>query len=189
MDRLRAVTPARRRCGVVKHVVADFAIEPEPPEGAPSPEVLTWVEQVSWQVAIGEAWAMDEWRRVRDRLRRDELVAPTAPEYLVTMIRGVAPVWDELDRDEGLTQDEVWRLFDPEEAVLIALNGNEMYQPDGGWWSLNIARLATLGRLDAARVRSCAETAVMVNPWPAKNRFYKRVLRFMDEARTDLFSA
>jgi len=142
---------------------------------------------VCWRVATGDAWILDEWRRVRQRQREDQVPGPSTPEYLITMIRGASPIWVELEDDPLLLEDEVWRLFEPEEAVLIALNGTEMYEPEGGWWSLNIARMATLGQLDADRVRVGAEWAIANSARPSKNRAYKRILTFMDQGRRNLW--
>lgn len=160
---------------------------PEPPLEASDDEVRDWAAQASWDAATGYTWMLDEWERIRGRLLRQRVRGPDTPEYLVTMAKGVAPVWDALDQDRALLDDEVWRLFEPEEAVLRALNAVEHYPPDSGWWSVNLAVLGNRHQLDAARLRDEAVWAKAECPWPSKARFYGRIIRYLDEGRTDLW--
>jgi hypothetical protein len=187
LDELRASTAARRRCGLPRETSGEYDPLPEPGDTADASVVVAWAERACWDAAAGYTSVVSEWPRVRARLLRDGLVGPPTPEYLVLMVRGLAPLWDGLALDPALLTDEIWRLFQPEEAVLIALNGVEQYPPEGHWWSLNLASLATRGLIEASRLRDSCERAIDGCRWPGKTRFYKRTLKFLATGRTELF--
>ena len=180
---LRQSTPPPRRCGVVTTLWDDHRLVPEPPADADDDTVSAWAAQARWDIATGHAFLPFEWERVRGRLRSQGLRGPDTPEYLVSMAKGVAPVWDVLATDPGLLEDEVWRLFVPEEAVLRSLNSVEQYPPDAQWWSTTLAVLANRGHIDRERLRLDAVTARDASPRPPKARFYVRLIRFLDEDR------